>query len=514
MKFFNTSGPIQPDIHYSLPPLSRMDKDHVVSLIAQRKYFVLHAPRQTGKTTCMRALVEELNQRGNYHALYINIESTQAAREDVPAAMRSILNQISVQARSALKDNFPLDHMEAILARAGAFESLFTMLHDWSEAAPRPIVLVIDEIDMLIGDTLVSALRQLRTGYADRPASFPQSIILCGVRDVRDYRIEGEKQLVAGGSAFNIKDESLRLGNFSAAEIETLYRQHTAETGQQFDDGIWPLIWELTAGQPWLANALAYEACFRQAEGKDRSRPVTVALIEQSKEALILRRDTHLHQLVETLKEDRVRRVIEPMLAGELNGDQIPTDDIQYVLDLGLIRRGPNGLEIANAIYREVVPRSLNFTQQIKIESIQQPAWYITPDGRLDMKKLLVEFQQFFREHSESWLERFEYKEAGPQLLLQAFLQRIVNGGGDIRREYGLGRKRTDLLITWPHQQGVQRIVLELKLARTTPEKVIAEGLAQTAAYADQCNADEAHLLVFDRRARKHQGRAITLWGL
>ncbi len=526
MKFFNTSGPMKPEIHYCLPPLARLDKDRVVSLIAQQKYFVLHAPRQTGKTTCMKALVEELNQGGNYHALYVNVESAQAAREDVPAAMRSMLNQISVQARSALKDDFPLDHMEAILARAGPFESLFTILHDWSEATPQPIVLVMDEIDTLIGDTLVSALRQLRTGYVDRPRAFPQSIILCGVRDVRDYRIEGEKEVVTGGSAFNIKDESLRLGNFSAAEIETLYRQHTTETGQRFDDGVWPLVWELTAGQPWLVNALAYEACFRQADGQDRSRPVTVELIERAKEALILRRDTHLHQLVETLKEDRVRRVIEPMLAGELNGDQIPTDNIQYVLDLGLIRRGPNGLEIANAIYREVVPRALTFTQQIKIESIQRPAWYITPEGRLDMKKLLAEFQQFFREHSESWLERFEYKEAGPQLLLQAFLQRIVNSGGDIRREYGLGRKRTDLLITWPYPGGAQRIVLELKLARAAPEKVMAEGLAQTAGYADQCDADEAHLLIFDRRpkrrwsdriyrrARKHQGRSIIVWGL
>jgi AAA-like domain len=387
MKFFNTSGPIQPDIHDCLPPLSRMDKDHILLLIAQRKYFVLHAPRQTGKTSCMKALIEELNQSGKFHALYINVESAQAAREDVAAAMRSILNQIAVQARFTLKDEFPRQRMEAVLATAGAFEALFTILHEWSEAAPRPIVLVIDEIDALICDTLVSVLRQLRTGYADRPAGFPQSIILCGVRDVRDYRMEGEKQLVAGGSAFNIKDESLRLGNFSVEEIEALYRQHTAETGQQFDDGVWLPIWELTGGQPWLVNALAYEACFRQPEGKDRARPVTVELIWRSKEALILRRDTHLRKLVETLGEERVRRVIEPMLAGEINGDQIPADDIQYALDLGLIRRGSNGLEIANAIYREVVPRTLTFTQQIKIESIQQPAWYITPDGRLDMKK-------------------------------------------------------------------------------------------------------------------------------
>jgi predicted ATP-binding protein involved in virulence len=113
MKFFNTSGPMKPDIHYCLPPLVRMNRDHITSLIAQQKYFVLHAPRQTGKTTCMKALVEELNQGGNFHALYINVESAQAAREDVAAAMRSILNQISLQARFTLKDDFPRQRMEA-----------------------------------------------------------------------------------------------------------------------------------------------------------------------------------------------------------------------------------------------------------------------------------------------------------------------------------------------------------------------------------------------------------------
>ncbi|MGH6630246.1 MAG: hypothetical protein ACREB3_10995, partial [Burkholderiales bacterium] len=367
-----------------------------------------------------------------------------------------------------------------------------------------------------------SVLRQLRTGYAGRPRAFPQSIILCGVRDVRDYRMQGAREVVTGGSAFNIKDESLRLGNFSAEEIKALYLQHTAETGQRFDDGVWPLVWDLTAGQPWLVNALAYDVCFRRPEGKDRSRPITVELIEQSKETLILRRDTHLHQLAERLKEDRVRRVIEPILMSGLETEKIPPDDIQYVRDLGLIGLG-QPLAISNAIYREVIPRELTWSTQEFL--VQEAAWYVGPDGRLEMTKLLKEFQQFFREHSESWLERFDYKEAGPQLLLQSFLQRIVNGGGEIRREYGLGRKRTDLLITWPYTGGAQRVVIELKIARSAPDKLITEGLAQTADYLDRSGAPEGHLVIFDRRrrkwadkifrrARKYQGHSITVWGM
>jgi len=123
------------------------------------------------------------------------------------------------------------------------------------------------------------------------------------------------------------------------------------------------------------------------------------------------------------------------------------------------------------------------------------------------MPKLLAAFQEFFREHSEHWVERFDYKEAGPQLLLQAFLQRIVNGGGRLEREYGLGRRRTDLLVQWPvgsteilPGRPVQKIVLELKVTHGSPERAITEGLAQTADYMGRCGAGEGHLLIFDRR--------------
>ena len=111
----------------------------------------------------------------------------------------------------------------------------------------------------------------------------------------------------------------------------------------------------------------------------------------------------------------------------------------------------------------------------------------------------------------------FSFKEAGPQLLMQAFLQRIVNGGGRINREYGLGLKRTDLFIEWPVSETegyygkVQRIVIELKLLRDKQSLVAVqkEGLAQTADYAQRCGADEAHLIIFDRRANKSWSKRI-----
>ncbi len=464
MRFFNTAGPVNCEHHYCLPPIERFDMDRILSLIEQQKYFVLHASRQTGKTSFLLALMAYLNQ-GKYTCLYMNAEIAQAARENIEQGMNDLLRELASRAKTHLNNRYPESLLPKLLEGHAYGTALNQCLTEWASASEKPLVILIDEIDALIGDTLISVLRQLRAGYDKRPTSFPQSVILCGVRDVRDYRIHSDKEkaIITGGSAFNIKAESLRLGNFSQEEIFRLYSAHTEETGQKFEQDIFEIIWKYTHGQPWLVNALGYEACFRMKEGKERSVPITKDLIIQAKENLIQRRETHLDQLTDKLKEARVRRVIAPILEGT-SIENIAQDDIEYLIDLGLIRRSASGLEISNAIYREIIPRELTTITQYNLEPLFQQSWFVLPDGRLDMPALLTAFQEFFRENSEIWLERFDYKEAGPQLLLQAFLQRIVNSGGRIDREYGLGRKRTDLLIHWKHDQGIQKIVIELKI--------------------------------------------------
>ena len=136
-----------------------------------------------------------------------------------------------------------------------------TMLRTASEKSPKPLVVFIDEVDSLVGDTLISLLRQIRAGYTDRPKQFPQTLVLCGVRDVRDYRMTmADGEVITGGSAFNIKAESLRLGDFSQADMIALYQQHTDTTGQEFSVEALELAWTSTHGQPWLVNALAEQA--------------------------------------------------------------------------------------------------------------------------------------------------------------------------------------------------------------------------------------------------------------
>ena len=531
-RFFNTAGPQIPELNYTIDPLTRFDLEEVLMLIRQQRYFVMHAPRQTGKTSCMLALRDYLNKEDDYIAVYANVEGGQASRNDAQSVVKSTVDTLAEQFRSVVGNDVSLQIRDEV-QQVGKDSMLSTYLRRLSESLPKPIVLIIDEIDALVGDSLVAILRQIRSGYADRPKAFPQTIILCGVRDVRDYRIVLSNQdIITGGSAFNIKTESLRLGNFSKEEIQELYMQHTQETGQVFDEACFPMVWDATEGQPWLVNALGREVTYKMRENRDRSVRIIPEMIDKAVENLIYRRDTHIDILIDKLEEPRVRRVIEPMLANSEEADDglIPTDDIQYVEDMGLIKRERGKpRRIANGIYREIIPRELTWSTQDTLS--QQPKWYQNPDNSINMEKLLLDFQQFFRQNADAWIGRFDYAEAGPQLLLQAFLQRIVNGGGYIDREYGLGRKRTDLLIRKPltdHYGGpVQRVVLELKIKRGDLDKVIDDGLEQTVGYMDLVGSvDEGHLIIFDRTQEKtwderiwhkpyeYEGRKILVWGM
>lgn len=497
MRFFNTEGPVRADDHYTLPPLSRIDLDEVTGLIAQKKYFLLYAARQTGKTSCLLALVEHLNRGTEYHAVYVNIEAAQALREDVDRAMGVIVGELGRRVDATLGGLKAEVMAQEVLATGEPGRAVATFLARLCAMLDRPLVLMLDEVDALIGDTLLSLLRQLRSGYPDRPKSFPQTVILCGVRDLHDYRIQAssEKAAITSGSAFNINAKSLRLGDFSRADVETLLGEHTRETGQLFVPDAVERVWELTEGQPWLVNALAYEVTWEMKAGRDRSRPIERAAIEQAKENLIQRRVTHLDQLAHKLEEPRVRHIIEPMLAGTSMGP-VPDDDIQFVVDLGLCRlRNGSELRVANPIYREVLPRVLASTPQATLPRLT-PSWLL-PNGDLDAPKLLESFLAFWRQHGEPLLRSASYHEIAPHLVLMAFLHRVANGEGTLEREYAIGMGRMDLCLRYR----ALTLGLELKVWRDGAKEPLRDGLEQLDEYLAGLGVDFGWLVIFDQRS-------------
>jgi type II secretory pathway predicted ATPase ExeA len=486
-RWFNIAGPCKPEKHYTISATSRLPD--LSMLIEQESYFVLHAPRQTGKTTAMLALAQQLTATGRYAAVMVSAEVGSAFNHDPSAAELAILGTW----QHTIEDNLPPELQPPTWVYNAPGQRIAENLRAWSRAINRPIVLFIDEIDSLQDETLISVLRQLRDGFPKRPENFPSSVGLIGLRDVRDYKVaSGGSDRLNTSSPFNIKVSSITLRNFNAAEVVELYQQHTEETGQIFTTEATATAFDLTQGQPWLVNALAKEVVEKMV--KDRSIAITKEHILQAKEILIARQDTHLDSLAERLREPRIKAIIEPMLAGLELGD-IPNDDIQFVIDLGLCKMHPQGgLTIANPIYREVLPRVLTVTPMASLPMIA-PTW-LTPEGELNIDALLAAFLKFWRQHGEPLLGSTGYHEIAPHIVLMAFLHRVINGGGTLEREYAIGSDRMDLCLRYKDIM----LGIELKVWREKKRDPQADGIEQLESYLGRLGLDFGWLFVFDRR--------------
>ncbi|MES2199235.1 MAG: ATP-binding protein, partial [Chlamydiota bacterium] len=194
-KFFNTVGAINPQKHYFIP--HRLDWNQLSNFIKKEYYFVLHAPRQSGKTTAIIEFVKYLNQKGNYRALYLSIESSRKTTNDILHAVQVILKQFKDKIKIFIpQESTALLYLEKIIKEKNYDETgIYDFLRFWAEEDKnKPLIIFFDEFDVLAGDPLVTLLSQIRTGYTDRPEHFPQTICLVGVRDLRDYKIKTSEE--------------------------------------------------------------------------------------------------------------------------------------------------------------------------------------------------------------------------------------------------------------------------------------------------------------------------------
>lgn len=495
-KFFNTAGPCRLEWHYVVDPLPRLQG--VEALIESKQYFILHAPRQTGKTTYLYALMRHLNATGRYTTLQINIQAAASGRDELDA-MRIVSAAIYQQALLFLPE---VEWPEKVAGDKDWLikhpNGLQQYLANWASHCPKPVILLIDEADSLLDDFFLALLRQLRAGFEARPHAFPQSIALVGLRDIRDYkiRISSKSTRLGSSSPFNIKSKSLFMPGFSQPELYALLDQHTQETEQVFSSEVKQEIWHLTQGQPWLCNALANQI-IDEILDNDTRQTICLKHVTQACEDLIQRRDTHLDSLVDKLNEAPVKRIAEAIINGsELIFDKL-NDDLSYVRDLGLITLKPP-VRFANPIYQEIIPRilSLAFEESLPGTYVENRNAYIN-QGQLNMTALLKAFQKFYRRHSEAWLNKYDFREVGKQLLLMAFLQRIINSGGQIEREMAVGNGRCDLFISY----GGEQHIIELKLYRDQFTR--EEGLKQIETYMDKLGLNVGWLLIFETRANK-----------
>lgn len=212
-KYFNTTGPCHPSDHYMLPAQERCQD--VIGLIQRKQYFVIHAAHQSGKTTLLLDVVQQLNASGDYYALYVSLESVQNIldpEQGIPAIMDSLIAQIKYH---PTLQTYPF----AQEVDTSRFSTLIrTTLTDFCQSLDKPLVILFDEADCLSNGTLISFLRQLRDGYVNRyQIPFVQTVALVGMRNIRDYkgRIREERETLGSSSPFNIVSDALTLRNFT-----------------------------------------------------------------------------------------------------------------------------------------------------------------------------------------------------------------------------------------------------------------------------------------------------------
>ena len=484
-KYFNVAGPCNESKHYMVPVIQR--NQEIQDLIDHEQYYIIQAARQTGKTTLVKAYVNDLNSKGEYYALYCSLESAHVLkdpRQGIPEIL-NIIRRSFKYSKLPYKNQFS-EHTNTESISGQIIEAF----SDYCTLLDKPLVVFFDEVDGLQDGTLFAFLRQIRDGYVNRPEiPFVHSVGLVGLKSIRDFiaRIRSSDETA---SPLNIVTTTLSLSNFTYSEIEQLYEQHTLATDHVFEKKAIEVVAEYTSGQPWLVNAIAREVVIEILKN-DYSCPITSEHVLNAIQNIVMRSDTHIESLLDKLKEERVRKVIEPIIIGGKGASVRSSEDTEYCLDLGLIHDVDGELRPANSIYGEIIIRALSFDSQYDLQTEVKDVC-LDEDGHLDMDALIRSFQFLWRENADNWQNRYQYQEAAPFLIFQAFLQRFVDGKGRIIREYGIKRTRFDLCVIY--QGRFYPIVMKNRLNTIS----VDQGITQICSYLDVYGLETGWLVLFD----------------
>jgi len=469
-----------------IPPLERVP--NVLERIRDEVYLAISGPRQSGKTSLLTAIVDSIQTEGWAHAVLVTCESAGALQgvEEVGEAEQRLIEAWHLRlAQSAPGVAWPAAERFSGLAPGGRVGAA---LSEWAAASDKPLVLVIDEIDTLARLPFFNVIAQIRGGYPNRGKFFPHSILLAGLRSLRDHDIAlgGDGR----GSPFNIV-ESIAVTNFSRAEVGCLVDQHTADTGQRFSEAAIDRVWEQTQGQPWLVNMIA-RSCVSEWV-TDRGTTIEPHDIDDAIRQLESSNATHLASLVHRLSEDRILNVVAPVVVGDApNG---PPDDVRYTCELGILEPLPGDrLRPANPIYARTLLRAVTERERRQLVT-WSPSWLV--DGRIDVDQLRDNFLAFWSLHRNMMKDRITYPEAVAHFGLMTYLDRVVNGGGRIDREFAVGSGRLDLLL----RHGDLKLPIEVKVHRDHSVDPVPSGLEQLDRYCEGLRVDRAWLVVFDQRS-------------
>ncbi|MDR1080743.1 MAG: AAA-like domain-containing protein [Deltaproteobacteria bacterium] len=539
MKSFNIESACRPNEHYMLPIFDRCPK--INEMIDGKKYFLIHSPRQSGKTTVLKNLTNQINKDGKYYAVWCPLSRLTKISDDADA-MNGVVSAIRTGLKTSsipiLKQKYSEYQYVSTLSER---EKVDEFLYRLTTELDKETILFFDEMDTLTGSPLYLFLSILKDFFDSRtsdPIMYPRSIALVGTKDIREAldKIIPENELTGRPSPFNISPFSLTLPNFNIDEVEKLYAQHTQACDQIFERNAIERAWHWSEGQPWLVNALANEVIANQLNN-DFSQNITGENIDKAAYTLISSKLSHIQSLKNRFAEKRISKVLFALFGGTKDlSEAVTSDDIQIVVDLGLVKMvqdnisGESAFHVSNPIYQSVIVKALTSPLQNAIpDEIVKP--YINSTS-IDMKGLIASFQTYWQQNSgmftssdfinktinlsvrnawkslgiirdnimsKEFIKAFKKNfinatnESLAHLVFFSFIQKLVNGGVDsVTREYALGNSRADICIIYN-----KRIYpIELKIKGVSTYK---HSIEQLHGYMDKCGADEGWLLIIDK---------------
>jgi len=513
MQKFNITGKIIPEKHYYVDLKPQIRK--LMALADDGAYFVINRPRQFGKTTVLNFFARALQASNDYAPALLSFESF-VQRYDITEAefYRSVAQRIvkALEFAAASFADLKIDD-----TKIGSRDDFFVWLSETCRLLSRKLVLLIDEIDAVPETTVIGFLAGLREMYLARDrAPAPYSVCLAGVHDIKNLktRYRDETQSIGSTSPFNIAID-YELPPFSRKNIQQYFVQHTADTGQPFDEEAIDRVYQVTGGHPWLVSMLA-KLLVENIVPK-RKRRIQLEHVEAAVQKLLAARNPNFESLFKNARKPQFCPIVLDLLAGRRSRYNIQRDDIDLGVKYGIFSEQDGQLVIANSIYVQALYQ--HFEEEVKGSAVGE---IVTGNrlhdkrGRLDFRRVFDKFQTFMKSKGAVVAKHPAFEEMFGQLLVLSYLDILVNGKGWTFKEVQSGKNRIDVLCCYKKQKEV----VELKL--WYGERRYEVGLNQLAKYLGNESLDHGYLVVFDRREaaskeysfkeHKVSGKKILAW--
>ncbi len=471
MREFNTSGPCDPALHYTVMREALMLEGQ--KKVKKGRFFTLFAPRQSGKTTFFKLLLNELEK--DFTTVWISFENLKTVSkeefyQELNHKLHRGLSKPKTQSKLIIHNSISLEHF---------FEK--------TSAQSKPVVLAIDEFEGIPDCVLSEVMHTFRQIYHQKEYYGLHSLILVGVSTLAEL-------VVSSASPFNIAEE-LQIPYFTFEEVTLLIEQYVIESGQPFEKAVIKAIYENTNGQPGLVCALCSYLVEKLVT--NRHQPVTMEHYYQAQQHFLTERfDKNIINIVQKAREKRAF-----MLKLLFNEEPLPFSihdpDMAWLYANGVIDKGNGNTDILVPLYKKALITAfrplINGETQYYINSPHETInKYLTPTGELNVNELLKEYRAYVRRRGFRAFDTEHLKEGAWHYSLDGFIYFFIQRlGGQTYVEVPSGRGRTDILIRYQGQSNL----IETKIY--SDNTYFKRGKGQLAEYLKSERLSEGYYVVF-----------------